>query len=310
MKHLTFLSFIALLFILSTASPALAQKNQKGKEQAQKDDKLIKKYLKQNKLTKKFTKTQSGLYYHIEQKGQGKPADDKSRLKVHYKGTLLNGTVFDSSYDRGKPIEFTVNMVVKGWREGLMFFNEGTKGTLLIPSELAYGERAMGDKIQPNSVLRFDMELLEVLPNTPPNEQNSAITISREQEENNIKAYLEKEGLIEKAQKTESGVYYIIETKGNGNHPTLASTVKVHYKGTLLNGTVFDSSYDRNQPISFPLQGVIKGWQDGIPKLSEGGKGTLVIPSQLAYGARAVSSIPANSILRFDVELLEVQTNK
>ena len=110
------------------------------------------------------------------------------------------------------------------------------------------------------------------------------------------------------AKKTASGLYYIIEKAGNGKHATAADKVKVHYKGTLIDGTKFDSSYDRNQPIDFPLSGVIKGWTEGIPLLEEGGKGKLLIPSGLAYGQNAPpgSPIKANDVLIFDVELLEI----
>jgi len=107
-------------------------------------------------------------------------------------------------------------------------------------------------------------------------------------------------------QKTEKGVYYVIEKEGTGTeHPTLASTLTVHYHGTLLNGSVFDSSVDRGKSIDFPLSRVIVGWQDGIPVLTKGGKGKFIIPSSLGYGSRAAGKIPANSVLVFDVELID-----
>jgi len=105
---------------------------------------------------------------------------------------------------------------------------------------------------------------------------------------------------------TESGIFYAIEKAGSGPNPTLQSTVTCHYKGTLLTGKQFDSSYDRGQPASFPLTRVIKGWQEGIPLLKKGGKGKFIIPSGLAYGAVSRGpSLPANSVLIFDVELME-----
>jgi len=311
MKSEQLLSFLLAIFmLLATFSPqqVFAQKG-KEKTQAEIDNDLIKNYLKKNKLTKKFTKTETGLYYHIEQKGEGKPADADKKFKVHYKGSLLDGTVFDSSYDRGRAIEFTLSMVVKGWREGLMFFNEGTKGTLLIPSELAYRQRAMGDNIPANSVLRFDLELLELMDNPQPVAKKAEETqpADRREQEAAILAYLDKSDIKGKALRTESGLYYYIENEGTGKNPDINSTVKVHYKGSLLDGKVFDSSYDRNEPLSFPLNGVIKGWQEGIPLFKEGGKGVLIIPAALAYGSRTMGPIPGNSILRFDVELLEVK---
>lgn len=298
------------LFVVNT--PAIKAQTGKEKTQAQTDDELIKQYLKANKLTKKFKKTASGIYYRIDKKGKGPKPEANSQLKVHYKGTLLNGAVFDSSYDRGQPIDFSPNMVIKGWQEGLLLFAEGSKGTLIIPSGLAYGSRAMGEKLGPNSVLRFDMDLLEVKPasaqsNMPDSKPAQDFT---QADDNAILNYLKKEGLSGNAKKTASGVYYIVETEGSGKQPDINALVTVHYKGSLLNGTVFDSSYDRGEPISFPLSGVIKGWQDGIPMLKEGGKGILLIPSGLAYGSRSMGSIPANSVLRFDVELLEVKSGE
>ena len=111
-----------------------------------------------------------------------------------------------------------------------------------------------------------------------------------------------------KAEKTSSGLYYTIAETGEGASPTLSSAVTVHYKGTLLNGAEFDSSYKRGIPATFPLGGVIKGWQEGIPLLSKGGKGTLYIPSGLAYGPRSMGAkLPANSVLIFDVELIDIK---
>ncbi|HRI29346.1 MAG TPA: FKBP-type peptidyl-prolyl cis-trans isomerase [Chitinophagales bacterium] len=110
------------------------------------------------------------------------------------------------------------------------------------------------------------------------------------------------------AKSTESGIFYVVEKEGKGANPTIDNTVKVHYKGTLLNGTTFDSSYDRGEPIEFPLRAVIRGWQEGIPLLKPGGKGKLIIPSGLAYGPQQVGpTISPNSVLVFDVELLEVK---
>lgn len=112
------------------------------------------------------------------------------------------------------------------------------------------------------------------------------------------------------AQSTESGLRYVIETEGTGNYPQPGDNVKVHYTGTLLDGTKFDSSYDRNEPLPFPIgRGqVIPGWDEGIALLKPGGKGTLYIPSPLAYGPRGAGGvIKPNSVLKFEVELVEIE---
>lgn len=111
----------------------------------------------------------------------------------------------------------------------------------------------------------------------------------------------------EEAVKTDSGLVYYCMTEGEGAQPTTANTVEVHYHGTLTDGTVFDSSVDRGQTISFPLGGVIKGWQEGLAMMKEGGKATLVIPSDLAYGdAGSGDTISPGATLKFEVELFKV----
>lgn len=109
------------------------------------------------------------------------------------------------------------------------------------------------------------------------------------------------------AVKTDSGLVYYSMVEGNGKQPTSSNTVEVHYHGTLTDGTVFDSSVDRGQTISFPLSGVIQGWQEGLAMMKEGGKATLVIPSDLAYGDQGSGdTIPPGATLKFEVELFKV----
>ena len=113
----------------------------------------------------------------------------------------------------------------------------------------------------------------------------------------------QKEGI----KSSESGLQYERLAQGEGEtHPTAKSNVKVHYHGTLINGSVFDSSIDRGEPISFSLNQVIPGWTEGLQLMVVGDKFRFYIPSNLAYGNRGVASIPAGSLLIFDVELLAV----
>ena len=106
------------------------------------------------------------------------------------------------------------------------------------------------------------------------------------------------------AEPTGSGLYYVVNNTGNGDVPDINSIVTVAYKGTLTDGTIFDQS--GTSGATFPLSNVIQGWQEGIPLYSEGGSGILLIPSALGYGSQAVGSIPANSVLIFEVTLLNV----
>jgi len=107
--------------------------------------------------------------------------------------------------------------------------------------------------------------------------------------------------------KTESGLLYKVEKEGSGDAPKDSDTVVVNYKGTLIDGTEFDNSYTRGEPLSFRLDGVIPGWTEGLKHVKKGGKIKLVIPPQLAYGKNGVPGIPANSTLVFDVELLDIK---
>lgn len=128
----------------------------------------------------------------------------------------------------------------------------------------------------------------------------------REKDERLIQEYITANNL--NAKPATEGLYYVVETEGTGENPTSASTVVAHYKGTLLDGSKFDSSYDRGKPSTFPLEGVIKGWRIGIPLFKEGGKGILLIPSHLAYGENSPSSaIPKNAVLIFNIELIDVK---
>ena len=110
--------------------------------------------------------------------------------------------------------------------------------------------------------------------------------------------------------KTASGLLYTIEKAGEGESPKATDTVKVHYKGTLPDGTVFDSSYDRGEPIEFQLNQLIPAWVEAIPMLKKGGKMEIVLPPQLGYGDRPAGKIPANSTLKFEIELLDFKAAK
>lgn len=119
-------------------------------------------YLEQNKAREGVTVTESGLQYEVITKGEGESPDENDKVNVHYHGTLPDGTVFDSSVERGEPISFPVNGVIKGWTEALQLMKVGDKWKLFIPSDLAYGARGAGPKIGPNQVLVFEVELLGV----------------------------------------------------------------------------------------------------------------------------------------------------
>lgn len=120
-------------------------------------------FLEDNKTKDGVITTESGLQYKVVTEGTGAKPTTEDRVKVHYTGTLLDGTVFDSSVERGEPATFGVTQVIKGWTEGLQIMPVGSKYIFWIPSDLAYGERGAGQDIKPNSTLKFEVELLEIV---------------------------------------------------------------------------------------------------------------------------------------------------
>lgn len=128
----------------------------------------------------------------------------------------------------------------------------------------------------------------------------------REETRQTAAKYLEENAKKTGVTVTESGLQYEVIEQGEGAKPALSDTVTVHYTGMLVDGTVFDSSRERGEPATFPLANVIKGWAEGVSLMSVGSRYRLVIPSELAYGERKVGTIPAESALIFDVELISI----
>ena len=120
-------------------------------------------FLAENKKRPEVKTLPSGLQYEVLEEGDGKTPKSTDKVSCHYHGTLLNGTVFDSSIQRGQPAVFGVNQVIKGWVEALQLMKEGSKWRLFIPSDLAYGKQGAGNSIEPNSTLIFDVELISIV---------------------------------------------------------------------------------------------------------------------------------------------------
>jgi FKBP-type peptidyl-prolyl cis-trans isomerase len=120
------------------------------------------KYLNINKAKAGVQVTKTGLQYRVLRKGNGKSPAPTAEVEVHYKGTLVNGQQFDSSYDRGEPARFPLNRVIPGWTEGLQLMKEGAKYEFVIPASLGYGTMGAGNSIPPNATLIFEVELFKV----------------------------------------------------------------------------------------------------------------------------------------------------
>jgi peptidylprolyl isomerase len=235
--------------------------------------------------------TDSGLRYLVFEEGDGPKPDEGQVVMVHYTGYLLDGTVFDSSVNRGQPFGFPLGQgnVIAGWDEGIALLNQGSRARLIIPSDLGYGELGAGERIPPGATLVFDVELVDILAGAP----DSPEEIAEEE-------YTE----------AESGLLYYDLVVGDGEAVQTGQQVLIHYTGWLEDGFMFDSSLDHGQPVSFifGIGQVIPGWDVGLEGMQEGGMRQMIIPSELAFGEEGAGGgiIPPNASLIFQIELVEV----
>jgi peptidylprolyl isomerase len=223
-------------------------------------------------------KTASGLATKVLKPGTGKdhPKPDEI-VMVEYTGWTTDGKMFDTSVGKGRPAVFPLNRVIAGWTEGVQLMVAGEKRRMWIPEALAYqGKR------DPKGMLVFDVELLD-LPTRAPAD---------------VKAPPPD------AKRTATGLAYTVLKQGTGRvHPKATDMVMVNYTGWTTDGKMFDSSVVQGQPITFPLNGVIAGWTEGVQLMTEGEKVRFWIPQALAY--KGQPGAPAGMLV-FDVELIRV----
>jgi FKBP-type peptidyl-prolyl cis-trans isomerase len=272
-----YLKIVLALIILSSCS----SDDNEVKDYTAENDEEIQAFIADNNLVAQ--KSNSGLYYVIDNPGTGDNPLLTDRVKVSYKGYYTNGTVFDEST---VGVSFFLENVISGWAEGIAYFKEGGSGKLLIPSHLAYGSNDYRG-IPGGSVLIFDIELIYV----------NYVTENDEQ----IQTYIADNGLI--AQKTSSGLYYTINSIGEGPQVKTTDNVSITYVGYLIDGNVFDQT---TESTNFNVETLIAGFSEGLTYINEGGSGTLLIPSHLAYGKNDYLGIPGGSVLIFDVELISI----
>ncbi len=252
----------------------------------------------------KFITLESGLKYLDNKTGTGEAAKNGDLIEINFQGWLIkdssnlgddwsvdttkNINMFANSYVMGEPVKFILgsDSFIKGSEEGMVGMMPGGKRTIIIPSKLAYGENGMGP-IPPNTNLKVVVELLST------------------REVPVVKMWDVDSTLLKT---TKSGLKYVILKEGIGENVKPNETVIVHYSGFLTDGTKFDSSVERDEPITFVagVGQVIPGWDEGLLLLKKGSKARFVIPPDLAYGERDLGKIPPNSTLIFDVELIDL----
>ena len=236
-------------------------------------------------------KSATGLASKVLQKGTGTQKPNAwDKVKVHYTGWMTNGKMFDSSVQRGQPSEFPLNGVIKGWTEGLQLMVVGEKRRFWIPADLAYGDtpRRPGG---PAGTLVFDVELLGITAGIKPPAVPPDVAAPPKD-----------------AKKTKSGLAYKVLQKGKGKvHPTPQDTVTCHYTGWTTDGKMFDSSIQRGQPAEFSLNGVIKGWTEGVPLMVEGETTRFWIPGNLAYGDPPPHPGMPAGMLVFEINLISIK---
>jgi len=249
--------------------------------------------------------TESGIKYFDEIVGEGREAKAGDLLSIHFKGwVIVDSTnlftdwtndstrlpyMIGDSYRNQKVVKFVLgeDAFIRGTDDGIVGMKPNGKRMVVIPSELAYGEKGVGP-VPPNSDLKVLIELLDV--------KDPVVAEMWDVDRSKIKT-------------TESGLMYVIIEEGEGEIVTEGNVVTVHYSGFLEDGTKFDSSVERDESFSFVVgnKQVIPGWDEGIRFLKKGGKARFVIPPTLGYGDITAGKIPPNSTLVFDVELLDVK---
>ncbi len=249
--------------------------------------------------------TESGLQYLVISEGPegGISPGERDTVSVMYEGRIADtGEKFDSAYDRGSPISFPVNGVIAGWTEGLQLMSEGDEFVFFIPSELGYGQSPRpGGVIQPGDDLVFHVELQGVEQAPPPKAVDSEAWDT----------YTPWDSSREGVQSTESGLEYVILEEAEGDNPSPGPTsgVVVFYEGRLNeSGEVFDSAFDRGEPLILQANRVIPGWSEALQMMERGDRWLIHLPSDLAYGEKGTPGgpIPPNADLNFEVELMDV----
>ncbi len=308
LKRITMRPFYLCLFcvlLLTTAcEPTLEDKLrsqliESPKTLSEKEHNQILEYAIQQQLEVKATP--SGLFYLIEDPGEGEDHPSKTaRVTFYYNCERLDGGKCGSSRDNNQVTQLELNSrgMIPGWIEAFQLLKRGGRGKFILPSALAYGARGAGQSIPPNTIVVYDLELISF------GERKDITQRQNQVEEAKIRDFLaEKEWTMKR---TQSGVYYRIDKEGSGEgFPNVRSKVKVRYQGTFLDGFTFAESPEQGEVVA--LGSAMGFWKQSIPLLKKGGKGTFIVPSAMAFGNQEVGSIPPNSVIVAEFELLDFE---
>lgn len=260
-------------------------------------------YLEENAKQDGVEVAESGLQYKVIKSNEaGTQVNAGDMVTGHMVMSLIDGTKLADSHQGGQPIDYPVDQVFAGWAEGSKMMKTGESYSFVLPAKLGFGEEGYArGGIPPMATLVLELEVVSVKSQAEVEAEEKALLMKQT---GYITDYLDKH---KDAVLLESGLVYRVLSEGTGNMPSEEQTVSVHYSGTLIDGTEFDSSYKRGQPAQFPVNGVIRGWVEALQLMKEGAKYELVIPADLAYGAGGTPNIPGGSTLVFTVELLEIK---
>ncbi len=283
-----------------------------------KERETLDKFLADNKIT--TAPTPSGLYYIEQVAGKGIKIDSGCQVTYNVKISMLDGKQVYSQ-DSLKFV-YGKRQDMSGFLEGIRMMKKGSQGRLILPSQLAFGERGYRE-IPPYTSIIYDVKVLDVKSKAEFDKIQTAEKKKQEAEKKKkdqmkAAAKIAEPGLLQKylrdnkitTKPTASGLYYIEKVKGTGPQVHAGSKVSVQYTGTLLNGKKFDSSRDHGgKPFDVEVGkgNVIKGWDEGLLHMSKGGRALLICPSSIAYGEQEMGSIPAYSTLVFDIEVVDVK---
>jgi len=216
----------------------------------------------------------------------------------------------------------SVSLSALGKEPAAGFKTDKQKFSYTVGYQMGQNLKRQNLEIDPKLVAQGMQDVLAgTKPKMTPDEMHAAVQGYQKKEQEKMESVAKKnleagQAFLEANKKKEgvvtlpSGLQYKVVSEGSGKQPKSSDTVVAHYRGTLINGNEFDSSYKRNEPATFPVEGVIKGWQEVLPLMKEGSKWQVYIPSELAYGARgAGNAIGPNEALIFDIELVSIKSD-